>query len=163
VSSIEVLAGDEVTVNVGYTHQVESSLDNVDVNTDVSATVQVEPHEYFLTSSGIYTGKLEGGYPSWLVDYISSTLSTSTDISVNPIVQSLDARVSDAELGINQNLVSIQTTNNSLSALETTLVSRLDGNDAAILNLDITKVTETEARDRSYSNCIKSNIFIIWW
>lgn len=136
---------DTVEIQSGDIVQVEVGLDNVEVKTENSGTVDVEPHEYYLTSAGIYTGRLAGSIPTWLQNAIKREL-TEGDGNLSDIVADLSSLITALEIGVNQNATSIETTNQSLSALETSVVSRLDSNEAAILNVESTKVTETEAQ-----------------
>lgn len=127
------------------TVKIETGLDNVDVKYDSSALIDVDPYEYYLTSSGIYTGRLEGDVPSWLADYVSLQLTTNAAIDSNAVINTLQGRLDTAETGITQNLQTIQTVDTSLSALETAVVSRLNDAEAGILELDTTRVTADEA------------------
>jgi hypothetical protein len=145
VSDIEVTAGDVVTIENDYNHIINTSTIDAEVLLDNSALVNVEPHEYYLTSSGIYTGRLDSGYPLWLTEYVSSAISSDSSLDTNPIIDLLKDRLDSAELGISQNYLTLQTTNISLSTLETSVVSRLDDAEAGIISLDTTKVTEAEA------------------
>ena len=141
---IEIDGLDNIDI-VNSTIEIETGLDNVDIKYDSSALIDIDPYEYYLTSSGIYTGRLDGDVPTWLADYITTQLSTNEAIDNNAIINILKDRLNNAEIGINQNLQSIQTTNLSLDTLETSVVSRLDDNEADILELDTTKVTADEA------------------
>jgi len=144
VHDIEIDGLDNIDI-VNSTIEIETGLGNVDVKYDSSALIDIDPYEYYLTSSGIYTGRLDGDVPTWLADYITTQLSTNEAIDNNAIINILKDRLNNAEIGINQNLQSIQTTNQSLNTLETSVVSRLDDNEADILELDTTKVTADEA------------------
>ena len=123
----------EITTNNGST-----------VNTSESTAVEVIPDNFVLSSTGIFTGNLDGSVPIWLTDAIQ-TQRTSGDGNLSTVVADLAALVGTLQTGVNQNITDIQTTTQSVSALETSVVSRLDSNEAGILNLDVTKVTETEA------------------
>jgi hypothetical protein len=136
---------DEVEIQTGDTIQVEVGLDDVEVQTENSGIVDVEPHEYYLTSSGIYTGRLTGSVPAWLQNAIQQELTLGEGNLTN-LVNDIRSLVTVLEVGVNQNVTSIQTTNQSLAALETSVVSRLDTNEAAILNVETTKVTSDEAQ-----------------
>jgi len=144
VSDIEVSAGNTVTVETENNVTVETPNNTATVSTDSSGVVDVNPYEYSLTSSGIYTGNLTGGIPIWLQTAIEQEL-TEGEGNLTSVVADLASLVTVLEAGVNQNITNINTTNTNLAALETTVVSRLDGNDAAIVNLDVTKVTATEA------------------
>jgi hypothetical protein len=136
---------DEVEIQTGDTVQVEVGLDNVEVQTENSGLVDVEPNEYFLTSSGVYTGRLTGGIPIWLQNAIQQELSEGEG-NITSVISDIRSLVSVLEVGVQQNTTSIQTTNQSLASLETSVVSRLDTNEAAILNVETTKVTANEAQ-----------------
>ena len=142
--NIEINAEEIVDVEVLNTYEVVTST-STNVYTDNSATTNVEPHEYYLTSIGIYTGKLNDGYPQWLTDYVDTQLSTNTSLSSNLIITTLQERLDLAESGIGQNLVSINTVNSSLNTLETSVVSRLNDSEAGIVDLYATRVTESDS------------------
>jgi hypothetical protein len=144
VSDIEVKAGNTVTVEADDNVTVKVQKNEATVNVDTSAVLDVDPYEYALTSSGIYTGNVVGGIPVWLQNAIEEQLTIGGS-SVVDIVADLAALTNTLEVGVNQNITNINTLNTNVSALETSVVSRLDGNDAAILDLDTTKVTATEA------------------
>lgn len=142
---IEVVADNTVTIDTGDMLKVEVGLDNVSVNTENSAIVNVEPNEYYLTSSGMYTGRLTGSIPSWLHNAIQQELTVGEG-NLLGVVDDLRRLVDTLQLGVEQNITQIETNNISLSALETSVVSRLNRNDAAILNVESTKVTQDEAQ-----------------
>lgn len=124
---------------------VTDEIDSVNVEYSNSALVNVDPHEYCLTSTGIYTGRLDGSVPIWLSDYVSGQLCSNVDIGNNLIIQTLWDRIAGLAAGIHQNLLSIEISELSLNALETALVFRLNGNEAAVIDLQFTKVTADEA------------------
>lgn len=145
MSDITVSSIDTVDVEVSVPLEINSGLDTVQVTTENSATVDVEPYEYFLTSSGLYTGQLTGSIPEWLHKAISDEL-TMGEGNLTDVIINLQNYISSLEAGVNQTIAQIENTNLSMSALKTSIVSRLDSNDAAIYNLETTKVTAAEAQ-----------------
>ena len=142
---IEIDGLDEIVLGTIYEHRINSSLDEVVVSYDDSATTYIDPNEYHLVSSGIYTGRLEGSVPQWLSDYVSDQLSTGGSLDVNPIIEEIRDRLTSAEDGVHQNLTYIQTADSTLSALETTIVANYNENHAGILNLEQAVATKQEA------------------
>ena len=142
---IEIDGLDEVVLGTIFEHRINSNLDEVVVSYDNSATTYIDPNEYHLVSTGIYTGRLEGDVPQWLADYVSDQLSTGGSLDVNPIIDELRDRLANAEDGVNQNLTYIQTADSTLAALETTVVANYNENHAGILNLEQSVATKQEA------------------
>ena len=119
---------------------------SVVVDNSTSKSVVVIPNSYVLSSSGIYTGAMStNGIPSWLSDAITNSVTEGNLEYIN-ILNDLRTSLDSLELGVNQNIIQIENTNLSMSSLEISIVSRLYGNDAAILHLDTTRVTTTEAQ-----------------
>jgi hypothetical protein len=145
VLDIEIDGLDEVVLGTIYEHRINSSLDEVVVSYDNSATTYIDPNEYHLVSSGIYTGRLDGNVPQWLTDYVSDQLSTGGSLDVNPIIEEIRDRLTNAENSVNQNLTYIQTADSTLSALETTVVANYNENHAGILSLEQSVATKQEA------------------
>lgn len=116
-----------------------------EVNTSESKAVELYPNSYVLTSLGIYRGNLDGSIPTWLLNAVQQVLTTG-DGNLTQVLADLQLVIDNLEVGVNQNVTNINNTQLSLAALETSVVSRLDENDATILELDTTKVTATEAQ-----------------
>ena len=136
---------DDVEIEAAYTHQIESGLDTVDIVVDNAALINIEPVEYYLTSGGIYTGRMQGNYPQWLIDYIDNQLETSVAIDNNTIIDSLRSRLAAAEDGISQQLLYINNNSYSLAALDTIVKVSMEDRLAGVENLIVTKVDENGA------------------
>lgn len=134
----------EIATNAEAIVEIDSTLPEVTVDTTKSISVEVQPDTYVLTSDGMYTGTLTGSIPKWLIDAMQNLLTTGTG-NVTDTIQRLRDMISLLEVGVNQNKTSILTTDLSFNALETSVVSRLNGNEAAIYDLYATKVDTTSA------------------
>ena len=115
------------------------------VDTSTTKVAKVIPNSFVLSSGGIYDGRLDGSIPLWLLDAIAIGVANGT-LDYDNILSDLRASLDSLTRGVNQNIAQIENTNLSMSSLETSIVSRLNGNDAAILNLDTTSVTEERAQ-----------------
>lgn len=116
-----------------------------EVVTAESTATELIPDAYVLTSLGIFTGNLDGSIPIWLLDAIDTALTTG-DGNITSVLADMQSLIDDLEIGVSQNITQIENTNVSLSSLETSVVSRLDDNDASIVDLATTRVTESEAQ-----------------
>jgi len=127
----------------------DSIVISTDIGTEVatatSTITEVIPDSYVLTSLGIFTGNLDGTIPIWLLDAIDTALTTG-DGNITSVLADMQGLIDGLAIGVNQNITQIESTNESLSALEESIVSRLNGNDASILNLETTRVTEDDAQ-----------------
>lgn len=140
---ITVTTESEVQIQPETTMEISVGVDDVKVNIEKSGQVDIDPAEYYLTSSGLYTGRLTGSIPTWLYKALQDELANGT---VADNFTQLYGLINLLELGVNQNTSQIQTNEQSLSALETSLLSRFDTNEAAILDIQTTKVTAAEAQ-----------------
>jgi hypothetical protein len=136
--TVQILAGEDVSVEVGYEHQIETGLDDTNVILDNAARVEVEPYEYSLTSSGLYTGNLTGEVPTWVANYVTNELATSNALDTNPIVTGLRGELTTLENGVNQNVTNLATANGMLSALQTTVTSNYNEQTSSIGSLSVT-------------------------
>ena len=134
----------EIATNAEVIVEIDSTLSEVSVDAQNSGIIEIQPDTYVLTSDGMYTGTLTGSIPKWLIDAIQNLLTTGTG-NVTDTIQGLRDRISLLEVGVNQNKTSILTTDLSFNALETSVISRLNGNEAAIYDLYATKVDTTSA------------------
>ena len=134
-----------VDVSTGTIVEIDSKLPDVQVDVSKSITVEIQPDTYVLTSSGMYTGNMTGAVPTWILDAIQEQLTTG-DGNLMSVIDDIQQLLDTLQLGVNQTISQIENTNTSMSALETSLASRIDANDAAILDVYATKVTPTEAQ-----------------
>lgn len=125
--------------------EVETALPNLQVNTSESITVEVQPDTYVLSSAGMYTGNMTGKVPTWILDAIQEQLTTG-DGNIASVLDDIQLLLNGLQLGVNQAISQIENTNTSMSALETSLKSKIDANNAAILDVYATRVTATEAQ-----------------
>ena len=125
--------------------EIETALPNLQVNTSESITVEVQPDTYVLSSAGMYTGNMTGKIPTWILDAIQEQLTTG-DGNIASVLDDIQLLLEGLQLGVNQTISQIENTNTSMSALETSLSSRIQGNESAILDVYATKVTPTEAQ-----------------
>ena len=140
--SIEIQS-DEVDITPTTEVKVIIPADSV-IETATSTQVELIPDSFVLTSTGIFTGNLDGSVPIWLVDAINLELTTGEG-NLTDITNDLVAITNSLDAGVTQNILNIQTIDENVTALETAVVSRLDGNDALIYNLQVSSVDETSA------------------
>lgn len=129
----------ELVTNAETVVEIDSALPEVTVDITKSISVEVQPDTYVLTSDGIYTGRLTTAVPTWLIAAMQQLLTTGTG-NVTDAIQELRDALDLLEIGVSQHTTSIQTTNESFNTLETSVVSRLGINEAAILDIYTTKV-----------------------
>lgn len=134
----------EIATNAEVIVEIDSTLSEVSVDVQNSGIIEIQPDTYVLTSDGMYTGTLTGSIPKWLIDAMQKLLTTGTG-NVTDTIQGLRDMISLLEVGVNQNKTSILTANESFNALETSVVSRLNANEAAIYDVYTTKVDTTSA------------------
>ena len=125
--------------------EIETALPNLQVNTSESITVEVQPDTYVLSSAGMYTGNMTGKIPTWILDAIQEQLTTG-DGNIASVLDDIQLLLNGLQIGVNQAISQIENTNTSMSALETSLNSKIGANDAAILDVYATRVTATEAQ-----------------
>lgn len=140
ISSIPV-----AEVNTDTIVEIDSKLPIAQVDVTESITVEIQPETYVLTSSGMYTGNMTGAVPTWILNAIQEQLTTG-DGNLMSVLDDIKLLLDGLQIGVNQSISQIENTNISMSALETSVVSRLNGNDAAILDIYATRVTATEAQ-----------------
>lgn len=142
---IQLIDNDTIELLPASTLRVRSGVDDVIIDDTASGRVDVDPNEYYLTSAGMYTGRLTGTIPTWLQNAIQQELTVGEGNLTN-IVNDITNLVNTLQVGVEQNATQIHSTNVDLAALETSVVSRLNGNDAAILSVETTRVTTDEAQ-----------------
>lgn len=135
----------EVTVDTDHTVEIDSKLPEVVVDIAKSITVEIQPENYVLTSGGMYTGNMTGATPTWLLNAIQQQLTTG-DGNVMSVLDAMQTLLNSVQLGVNQAISQIENTNVSMSALETSLGSRIGSNEAAILDVYATRVTAADAQ-----------------
>ena len=140
VSSLPVV---EVSTNTIV--EIDSTLPDAQIDVTKSITVEIQPDTYVLTSGGIYTGSMTGKVPTWILDAIQQQLTTG-DGNITSVLNDMQLLLDGLQLGVNQAISQIENTNVSMSALETSLASRINDNQAAILDVYATRVTATEAQ-----------------
>lgn len=140
VSSLPVA---EVSTNTIV--EIDSTLPDAQIDVTKSITVEIQPDTYVLTSGGIYTGSMTGKVPTWILDAIQQQLTTG-DGNITSVLNDMQLLLDGLQLGVNQAISQIENTNVSMSALETSLASRINDNQAAILDVYATRVTATEAQ-----------------
>lgn len=134
-----------VVVSTNTAVEIDSKLPDAQVDVSKSITVEIQPETYVLTSNGMYTGSMTGSVPTWILDAIQQRLTTG-DGNLMSVLDDMKLLLHSLQLGVNQTISQIENTNVSMSALETSLRSKIDANDAAILDVYATKVTPTEAQ-----------------
>ena len=142
MADIEVIT-DDLTVTQSTALEIVQDAP-LQISEAESTVVELIPDSYMLTSPGIYTGKLDGSVPEWLITAIQTELTTG-DGNLTTVTLQLQQAIDNLELGVAQNVSSINTAEASINALSTSVNSRIDTNDASILTLDATKVTDAEA------------------
>ena len=135
----------EVTVDTDHTVEIDSKLPEVVVDITKSITAEIQPDTYVLTSGGMYTGNMTGAVPTWILNAIQQQLTTGEG-NLMSVLDDIQQLLDGLQLGVNQSISQIENTNLSMSALETSLASRIDDSQAAILDIYATKVTPTEAQ-----------------
>lgn len=170
-NNIEILT-DQVIVNNDYNIEVLTT--ETAVKTDIAVGAYIEPTSYVLTSEGVYTGRLSGSYPQWLVDYVNNSVSTDNTVldiidrlivaengifsldsslltvqggllTVENALSPIEDRLLAAENGISTNIISIEDTDLILNALEDTVASHYAENAAGIYNLELAVVTKQDS------------------
>jgi len=125
--------------------EIDSGLPDTQVDVTKSITAEIQPDTYVLTSSGMYTGNMTGATPTWLLNAIQQELTTG-DGNITSVLNDMQLLLDGLQIGVNQAISQIESTNLSLSALETTLSSQIGANSADILDVYATRVTPTEAQ-----------------
>lgn len=129
---------------VGDTVEVTEGLIEATVSTDNSAYMEVMPAEYSLSSGGIFAGgALTGTIPEWVITAIQQEIETGGSIA--NIVAALQDSINSLDAGITQNLTSLNTSEISINNRIDTVVSVVDTNRAAAIDLVATKVTAEES------------------
>lgn len=142
----EIVSSVPVTeIDIDAIAKIDSTLPDAQIDITKSITVEVQPENYVLTSGGIYTGNMTGAVPTWILNAIQQQLTTG-DGNLSSVLDDIRLLLDGLQVGVNQAISQIESTNASMSALETSVVSRLNGNDAAILDVYATKVTPAEAQ-----------------
>jgi len=121
-------------------------VDNINpvVSTENSAYMEVNPTEYTLSSGGLFAGgKLNGTIPTWLTAAIDAEIQTGGSIA--NIIGPMQNLIDNLEVGVAQNISSINTTNTSINSRIDTVVSEVGANRAIDLAVVATKVTDAEA------------------
>ena len=115
------------------------------INTSTSKVAEVIPNNYTLSSGGIYSGYLNGNAPQWIADIMDVAISDYLSTNYDNILDTYETQIENLELGVNQNIVSIQNSEQSLNALITSTKSELDGNIAGVSDIVATKVDAASA------------------
>ena len=137
---------------------LEASVVNVEPQTEVlidavsdaeavvlDAVVRLENNEFVLSSGGMYGGgALIGSIPAWVLEAVNQRLTTG-DGNIAGLVNDLQTALDALETGVNQSISNLESDVLSQSGLITSLRSDVDGNNAAIMNVLATKVTEAQA------------------
>ena len=134
-----------IEVSTDTAVEIDSKLPDAEVDVTKSITAEIQPDTYVLTSGGIYTGNMTGKVPTWILDAIQQQLTTG-DGNLMSVLDDMKLLLHSLQLGVNQTISQIENTNVSMSALETSLASRINDNQAAILDVYSTRVTHTEAQ-----------------
>lgn len=115
------------------------------INTSTSKVAEVIPNNYTLSSGGLYSGYLNGNAPQWIADIIDVAISDYLSTNYDTILDTYETQIGNLELGVSQNIVSIQNSEQSLNALITSVKSELDGNIAGVSDVVATKVDAASA------------------
>lgn len=143
---VEVISSTAISkISTDTAVEIDSKLPDTQLDVTKAITVEIQPENYVLTSGGIYTGNMTGAVPTWILNAIQQQLTTG-DGNITSVLDDIKLLLDGLQVGVNQAISQIESTNASMSALETSVVSRLNGNDAAILDVYATKVTPTEAQ-----------------
>lgn len=111
----------------------------------LDAVVRLENNEFVLSSGGMYGGgELIGSIPAWVLEAVSQRLTTG-DGNLAGLVNDLQTALNALEAGVHQSISNLESDVLSQSGLITGLRSDVDGNNATIMNVLATKVTDTEA------------------
>ena len=100
----------------------------------------------FVLTTACTLGIADGSnLPEWLLDALKfEAIDNTADVLVqlDEIVKAMEIYIDNLEVGVNQQILSVQNDILSTNTLLTTNVSRLDNNTSAVLSLTNTKVTE---------------------
>ena len=126
----------EVTTEVNEIVEIEvQSFPKIAEPIDYTWEASVQPESYAIIPTNLM------GETGNLSDAVLAAIEAAYDAQLDPggtlylILDSLQSAINTAQTGVNQNITEIQTVNGNVSALETTVVSRLDSAEAEILSL----------------------------
>ena len=115
------------------------------INTSTSKVAEVIPNNYTLSSGGLYSGYLNGNAPQWIADIMDVAISDYLSTNYDNILDTYETQIGNLALGVSQNIVSIQNSEQSLNALITSTKSELDGSIAGVSDVVATKVDAASA------------------
>ena len=105
--------------------------------------VEAEVQKYTLVSDDIYVRRYDSStIPSWYRNMIEELIAQ--DPTITDVNAALDY-LTNIDSGYNVKFANLDTWQSSTNALLTTLGSNMDGNTAAIVNIETTYATKTEA------------------
>lgn len=111
-----------------------------------SKIAQIVPNNWILASKPLYSGYLNGSAPAWLTELTDAAVLSYITTNVQGTLDVYANRLDSLDLGVQQNITSIQNTDLSLNAKIDTTASQLGDSIAGVSTVVGTKVTEAEAR-----------------
>lgn len=107
----------------------------------VSPIVQVNSEEYVLSSGGMYGGNgLIGAVPDWILKAVEQQLTTG-DGNLMSVLTDLQSLMTSFQIGVNQQISSLNTDMYSQNGIITTISSQVEQNRADAVSLISTKAT----------------------
>ena len=136
---------DAILVEESNSIIVDSSIGSDVIET--APLVQIYNDQFVLSSGDMYGNGngLVGAIPIWLLSAVQQELTTG-DGNLMSVVTGMQVLLDNLQTGVSQAITSLNTLSTSQSGITTALASKVDTNNAAILNVLATKVTEAQAQ-----------------